>query len=182
LTGHLVFSTLHTNAAAESVARLLEMGMDPFNFSDSLLAVLAQRLVRRLCVECKHESPATDDEIDGLLHEYVHSARGLPELIDKDALLADWRRQHGDEDGRLHLWRKQGCKSCGGRGYKGRLGLQELLLADDAIRHQIRHRAPAADILHTSLKAGMHTLRQDGIEKVLAGLTDLSEVIAASNH
>ena len=182
LTGHLVFSTLHTNSAAESVSRLLEMGMDPFNFSDSLLGVLAQRLVRRLCTECRHPEVATGDEIEGLVHEYVHSAQGLPDLIDRDALLAGWRRQHGDDQGRLLTWRRQGCKHCGGRGYKGRLGLQELLLADEGIRHQIRHRAPAADILHSGLKAGMRTLRQDGIEKILAGHTDMSEVIAASNH
>ncbi|MFT3857641.1 MAG: ATPase, T2SS/T4P/T4SS family [Aquabacterium sp.] len=181
LTGHLVFSTLHTNSAAESVARLLEMGMDPFNFSDSLLAVLAQRLVRRLCPECRRAEIASDDEIESLMHEYIHSAKDLPGLIDKDALLAGWRSEHGDEQGQLRLWRRQGCKSCNGRGYKGRLGLQELLQADDTIRHQIRHRASAADLLHSGLTAGMRTLRQDGIEKVLRGLTDMSEVIAASN-
>ncbi|MDE2402636.1 MAG: Flp pilus assembly complex ATPase component TadA [Burkholderiales bacterium] len=180
LTGHLVFSTLHTNSAAESIARLLEIGLDPFNFSDSLLAVLAQRLVRRLCPQCSRPELASSDAIDGLLHEYLHSARDASS-IQPDTLLADWRHRFGDEQGRLRLRHKQGCVACNQRGYKGRLGLHELLVADDPIRQQIRHRAAAADILQSALNGGMQTLRQDGIEKVLQGLTDMSEVIAASN-
>jgi len=172
----------HALSAAESVARLLEMGLDPFNFSDSLLAVLGQRLVRRLCPDCRRAQPASSDDIDALMHEYLHSAHDNPTVLNgKDALLAEWRHIYGDEDGRLRLWRKQGCGSCGGRGYKGRLGLQELLLSDEVIRQQIRRRASASDILQSGLNAGMRTLRQDGIDKVLRGLTDMNEVISASN-
>jgi type II secretory ATPase GspE/PulE/Tfp pilus assembly ATPase PilB-like protein len=181
LTGHLVLSTLHTNSAAESVARLLEMGIDPFNFSDSLLAVLAQRLVRRLCPHCSGSTLARDHEVEAMLYEYQRSAHDQGRAVDTGQLLVGWRAQYGDEQGRLSLRRKAGCDACNGRGYKGRLGIHELLLADDLVREQIRHRAAAADILQSGLKAGMHTLRQDGIVKVLQGHTDMGEVIAASN-
>ncbi len=182
LTGHLVLSTLHTNSAAESVARLLEMGLDPFNFSDSLLAVLAQRLVRRLCQHCSQVGLARDHEIEGLLHEYQRSAGDHGSSIDTDKLLGGWRARYGNEQGELSLRRMQGCDACNGRGYKGRLGIHELLLADDPVREQIRHRAAASAILQAGLRAGMRTLRQDGIDKVLQGLTDINEVIAASNR
>lgn len=181
LTGHLVFSTLHTNSAAESIARLLEIGLDPFNFSDSLLAVLAQRLVRRVCPSCGISREASQDEIDTMLHEYLLSAHdaGMPS---SEALLQSWRSQYGDAQGRITLRHKgPGCPHCNQRGYKGRMGIHELLVADDTIRRHIRRRASAAEILGSALQAHMRTLRQDGIEKVLQGLTDLKEVMAASN-
>ena len=181
LTGHLVFSTLHTNSAAESIARLLEIGLDPFNFSDSLLAVLAQRLVRRLCPQCRRAEVAGDDEIDAMAHAWLRSSHDDDDPARRDALLTRWRHTHGDTQGRLHLWRRQGCKACGGQGYKGRMGIHELLVVDDAIRHHIRHRASAAEILHSALDERMLTMRQDGIEKVLQGLTDMAEVLAANN-
>jgi type II secretory ATPase GspE/PulE/Tfp pilus assembly ATPase PilB-like protein len=181
LTGHLVFSTLHTNSAAESIARLLEMGMDPFNFSDSLLAVLAQRLVRRLCPSCSTRVQATPDEVDQLLRESLRSAHQEPTPEARLQLFERWRAQYGDEQGRLWLHRKQGCKACDGRGYKGRMGIHELLVANDEIRHLIRHRGAAADILAKALSSQMLTIRQDGIEKIWQGLTDLSEVMSASN-
>jgi type II secretory ATPase GspE/PulE/Tfp pilus assembly ATPase PilB-like protein len=181
LTGHLVFSTLHTNSAAESIARLLEMGMDPFNFSDSLLAVLAQRLVRRLCLACRHKVAATDDEVEQILREYLRSAH--QEITDeaRRQVLNRWRAQYGDAQGQLWLHRKQGCKACDGRGYKGRMGIHELLVTNDDIRHLIRHRGSVAEILGKALSNQMLTIRQDGIEKVWQGLTDLTEVMAASN-
>ncbi len=181
LTGHLVFSTLHTNSAAESIARLLEIGLDPFNFSDSLLAVLAQRLVRKVCPHCGQMGVATQSELDCMLHDYLLSARDNT-ANGRDMVLAEWRRRYGDGDGRIHLHhRGPGCEACNHHGYKGRMGIHELLVVDDVIRQQIRHRASAADILTTSLQGGMRTLRQDGIDKVLQGLTDLNEVMAASN-
>ena len=182
LTGHLVFSTLHTNSAAESIARLLEIGLDPFNFSDSLLAVLAQRLVRRVCPSCGVTAEATQTELDVMLYEYLHSARDVSESS-RATLLASWRQQYGDAQGRIHLrHRGPGCPACNQRGYKGRMGIHELLVSDDAIRVHIRQRSSALEILQTSLKGGMRTLRQDGIDKVLQGHTDVKEVLAASNN
>lgn len=182
LTGHLVFSTLHTNSAAESIARLLEIGLDPFNFSDSLLGVLAQRLVRRLCTQCRRAEVAGDDEIEAMAHAWLRSSHEDDDPARRDALLTRWRHSYGDVQGRLRLWRRSGCPACNGHGYKGRMGIHELLVADDTIRHHIRHRASAADILHSALAQHMLTMRQDGIEKVLQGLTDMAEVLAANNN
>ncbi len=180
LTGHLVLSTLHTNSAPESIARLLEIGLDPFNFSDSLLAILAQRLVRRLCKACREATTADDDALLGLASQYLASGtRNTPE--DRAAQVARWRKNYGNASGELTLWRPRGCEACEHHGYRGRMGIHELMLSDDTIRQHIRHRAPASDIRHSALAAGMLTLRQDGIEKVLQGLTDMSEVVAATN-
>ncbi len=184
LTGHLVLSKLHTNSAPESITRLLEIGIDPFNFSDSLLAILAQRLVRRLCKRCVQVRPATDDELEALATHYLSSSADPGAPLDVASQIARWRETYGVEEGGqrvLHTYVKRGCEACEGRGYKGRLGIYELMLSDDTIRHHIRHRSPAGEIRASALAAGMRTLRQDGIEKVLAGLTDLSEVIAATN-
>jgi len=181
LTGHLVLSTLHTNSAAESITRLLEIGLDPFNFSDSLLAVLAQRLVRRVCPQCGVRSEATADELDAMAHDHLRSAHA-EHLDGVAAVLTAWRQQHGDEQGRIWLRRRgPGCEACNHHGYKGRLGVHELLVADDTVRRLIRHRASATEILEAALAGGLRTLRQDGISKVLQGLTDLPEVLAASN-
>ena len=180
LTGHLVMSTLHTNSAPESITRLLEIGLDPFMFSDSLLAVLAQRLVRRLCTHCRVAELLDAAALQSLAHQYLASSNGLGPA--PAALLARWRQVHGDTQGRLHRYRRQGCPQCDGTGYKGRMGLHELLLADECVRERMRQRANAAELQAAGLAAGMVTLRQDGIEKVLAGLTDLSEVVAAANQ
>jgi type II secretory ATPase GspE/PulE/Tfp pilus assembly ATPase PilB-like protein len=180
LTGHLVMSTLHTNSAPESITRLLEIGIDPFTFSDSLLAILAQRLVRRLCKACRVAEPLEGRALETLAQQYLDS--GSTGGRDADALIAGWRERFGDAHGRLLRYRARGCEACGGSGYRGRLGLHELMLADDAARELIRHRAPAAQLQAAALAAGMVTLRQDGIEKTLAGLTDMHEVIAASNQ
>lgn len=184
LTGHLVLSTLHTNSAPESIARLLEIGIDPFTFSDSLLGILAQRLVRRLCLHCRVPEIAGDDELEALaVHHLASAAPGAapPSADARAALRARWREQHGDAQGRIRLWRRHGCDRCDGHGYHGRLGIHELMLSDDALRRRIRHRDDAATLQAAALGAGMATLRQDGIEKVLAGLTDLAEVLAATN-
>ena len=180
LTGHLVLSTLHTNSAPESIARLLEIGLDPFNFSDSLLAILAQRLVRRLCTACREPRVADDEMLTGLASQYLDS--GTHNTAEaRQAQIGRWRQQYGGAQGELRMWRPVGCAKCEGHGYHGRLGIHELMMSDETIRQHIRHRAPASDIRHSALAAGMLILRQDVIEKVLQGLTDMSEVVAATN-
>ncbi|MBL8286873.1 MAG: Flp pilus assembly complex ATPase component TadA [Rubrivivax sp.] len=180
LTGHLVLSTLHTNSAPESIARLLEIGLDPFMFSDSLLAILAQRLVRRLCPHCRVAEPLADEALHALAGEYRASANGQGPAA--EATVARWRAAYADEHGRVRQWRHEGCVHCEHHGYRGRLGLHELMRADEAVREGIRHHAPAAELQAAALAAGMRTLRQDGIEKMLQGLTDMPEVIAATNQ
>lgn len=180
LTGHLVLSTLHTNSAPESIARLLEIGLDPFNFSDSLLAILAQRLVRRLCTACREAVPADEESLLGMASQYLASGTGNT-AEGRSALVQRWRKNYGSGSGELRLWRSQGCKECEGHGYRGRMGIHELMISDETIRQHIRHRASATEIRLSALAAGMLTLRQDGIEKVLQGLTDMSEVLAATN-
>jgi type II secretory ATPase GspE/PulE/Tfp pilus assembly ATPase PilB-like protein len=184
LTGHLVLSTLHTNSAAESIARLLEIGLDPFNFSDSLLAILAQRLVRRYCPHCVVFRSANPEEMRYLAMQYLEGVRPYEEA-DIDILLERWRQAFGQADRfgvkSLRSFDKVGCKHCENHGFKGRLGIYELLLNSDPIRAHIRKRDAASEIRLSALQDGMKTLRQDGIEKVLLGLTALSEVVAASN-
>jgi len=180
LTGHLVFSTLHTNSAPESIVRLLDMGMDPFNFADALLGVLAQRLAKRLCSKCKKAYHPEETEIRHLLDEYCEDLmqtkpfREDPERA-REQILDAWRQRYGDSKGRFTLYQPVGCEHCTG-GYKGRLGLHELMIGSDSVKALIQERARVANLLATALEEGMRTLRQDGIEKVLAGLTDLKQV------
>lgn len=186
LTGHLVLSTLHTNSAPESVGRLLEIGLDPFNFSDSLLAILAQRLVRRLCPQCREARPATAEALHALARQYLQSASDgstPPSTDDVQRQIARWQHSHGQGPQGLMLYRahEAGCPHCEHHGYQGRLGVHELMLSNDNIRSQIRHRASGSELRQSALAAGMKTLRQDGIEKMLQGLTDLNEVLAATN-
>jgi len=179
LTGHLVLSTLHTNSAPETITRLLDMGMDPFNFADSLLAVLAQRLVRRSCAACQTSEPLTEAELGELLDDYLHvfPADGRPSKL---ALMADWAKHHGQQ-GRLMKFSSPGCPACGHSGYKGRAGLHELLAVSKNIRRMIQTGARAEELQQAALAEGMRTLRQDGIVKVLQGVTTLAEVHATSN-
>lgn len=179
LTGHLVLSTLHTNSAPESITRLLEIGLDPFAFSDSLLGILGQRLVRRLCMHCRVPHVLKPDEEADLAEQYVNAGRGGPHTA--EAVLARWKRELANARGELVIYRAKGCKACDDLGYRGRMGLHELMVTDDSLRELIRHRASSAEMQAAALAAGMTTLRQDGIEKVLAGLTDMAEVLAASN-
>lgn len=181
LTGHLVFATLHTNSAPESVIRLLDMGMDPFNFADALLGVLAQRLAKRLCKKCKEAYTVSDREIRSLLTEYCEELRHI-DHFKADAekayedILANWKKQYGDEQGQITLYKSVGCEDCAGTGYSGRVGLHELLTASDALKKNIQERARVAEMLVTALNEGMRTLKQDGIEKVLQGITDIHQV------
>ncbi len=179
LTGHLVLSTLHTNSAAETVTRLLDMGMDPFNFADALLAVLAQRLVRRLCTGCRVASPATPADESELLHDYLHAGAGSTGAPAADTLLAEWRARWGS-DGRLTRWHAGGCAQCDGSGYRGRTGIHELMPVTRTLRQMIQTGQRADALLAQALAEGMRTLRQDGIEKVLAGATSIDEVRAST--
>jgi len=171
LTGHLLLATLHTNSAAESVTRLLDLGMDPFNFADALLGVLAQRLIRRLCLECRAAYAPTSTELEELAAEY----RG-DTSIDAGKLLQTWRKQHSGAGGAITLYRAKGCARCDQTGYKGRLGLFELLVADATVKQLAQTRAPVVEIRAAALANGMRTLKQDGIDKVLQGITDIHQV------
>jgi type II secretory ATPase GspE/PulE/Tfp pilus assembly ATPase PilB-like protein len=182
LTGHLVFATLHTNSAPESINRLLDMGMDPFNFADALLGILAQRLARRLCPSCKEAYQPTSDEIRHLLSEYCAEMAHTQEWqADPQAATErvhqEWLARHA-RGGKFTLYRAHGCDACAGSGYKGRVGLHELLSGTDLVKQQIQERARVAELLATALNEGMRTLKMDGIEKILSGITDLKQVRA----
>jgi type II secretory ATPase GspE/PulE/Tfp pilus assembly ATPase PilB-like protein len=181
LTGHLVFATLHTNSAPESIIRLLDMGMDPFNFADALLGVLAQRLAKRLCPKCKQPYTPDATEIKSLLNEFCEELMNT-EPFKKDAkgameaVYKDWVKNYGNEKGQLTMYKPVGCDACGGTGMKGRLGLHELLIASDRMKKAIQEHARVAEMLAICLEEGMRTLKQDGIEKILMGLTHIKEV------
>ncbi|GFE61473.1 GspE/PulE family protein [Geobacter sp. AOG2] len=160
LTGHLVFSTLHTNSAPETVTRLLEMGLDPYGFSDSLLCVLAQRLARRLCPDCKESYQPTEPEIGEYIDEYGQ----------EDFTLSGIKREG------LTLYRAVGCERCGHSGYRGRLGIHEVLDCTSQLKSLIKRRAHTDSIYEQAVTDGMTSLKQDGIIKVLQGLTDIHEV------
>ena len=183
LTGHLVFATLHTNSAPESIIRLLDMGMDPFNFADALLGVLAQRLARRLCGKCKQPHAATQEEIKLLLEEYCQELKHT-DSWKKDPKAAyegiyrEWAKSFADDKGQFTLYAPVGCDTCGGTGYKGRAGLHELLVGSDTVKKLIQEHARVAEVLAVALNEGMRTLKQDGIEKVLHGVTDMHQVRA----
>jgi type II secretory ATPase GspE/PulE/Tfp pilus assembly ATPase PilB-like protein len=179
LTGHLVFSTLHTNSAPESITRLLDMGMDPFNFSDALLGILAQRLARKLC-DCKEAYQPDAAELDDFVREYADELRHteawrVDAAGEAERLKEQWTQSYG-EGGRLRFYRAVGCDKCNQTGYKGRLGLHELLIADDAIKRLVQERARVAEIFSAAVESGMRTLKMDGMEKIMLGLTDLKQV------
>ncbi len=178
MTGHLVLSTLHTNSASETVARLLGLGIDPYNLSDALLAVLAQRLARKLCTACVKREEASDSDIEYLANEYYQSGHAKPPTIaERNDIIKGWRENFG-VDGKIYLGRPVGCKLCNG-GYKGRIGLYELLQATPSLRHLIRQQSAASEYQASGVAEGMRTLKQDGIEKVIRGITDMMQVYGA---
>ena len=179
LTGHLVLSTLHTNSAPETVTRLLDMGLDPFNFADSLLAVLAQRLVRRICTKCRSTRAATGSQAQELLADYMQ-AFGAEPPVAADDVMSGWIKRHG-RDGRLMVHHSAGCEACGGSGYKGRAGIHELMVISRELRRLVQTGAPVQTLQRAAMTEGLRTLRQDGIDKVLAGITSIEEVRATSN-
>lgn len=160
LTGHLVFSTLHTNSAPETVTRLLEMGLDPYSFSDSLICVLAQRLARRLCSDCKEHYDMPIEEFEELVDEYGREAFAYTAVGFAD----------------IQVYRAVGCERCGFSGYRGRLGIYELLECTPKLKALIKRRADTDSVREQAAQDGMTTLKQDGIQKVLQGVTDIHEV------
>jgi type II secretory ATPase GspE/PulE/Tfp pilus assembly ATPase PilB-like protein len=179
LTGHLVFATLHTNSAPESIIRLLDMGMDPFNFSDALLGILAQRLAKRLC-KCKETYVPDDAEVEQFMNDYctelVHT-KAFKDDYQKayDATLARLIKDYG-KDGRLVFTRAKGCDACGGSGYKGRVGLHELMVGTDPLKKLIQEKARVVELFGQAVEDGMLTLKMDGLEKALQGVTDIKQV------
>jgi type II secretory ATPase GspE/PulE/Tfp pilus assembly ATPase PilB-like protein len=180
LTGHMVFSTLHTNSAPESITRLMDMGMDPFNFADALLGILAQRLAKKLC-DCKESYVPSADELRSFVTEYAeelrHSKAWKADYAGESQQLVDhWVETYGGSEGQIKFYRAVGCDKCGKTGYKGRVGLHELLVADDAVKKLIQERARVAELFAASVESGMRTLKMDGMEKIMMGLTDLKMV------
>ncbi|CAN5437874.1 hypothetical protein BH11PSE11_BH11PSE11_23030 [soil metagenome] len=182
LTGHLVFATLHTNSAPESIVRLLDMGMDPFNFADALLGILAQRLAKRLCSKCKLAYHPGPEEIQLLLTEYCEELLSTREFIQdkqagRDRVLGLWKKNYADSNGQFTMYKTVGCDQCSS-GYKGRVGLHELMVGSDQIKKLIQEHARVAQMLAVALEDEMLTLKMDGIEKVLSGITDMKAVRA----
>jgi type II secretory ATPase GspE/PulE/Tfp pilus assembly ATPase PilB-like protein len=162
LTGHLVFSTLHTNSAPESITRLLDMGMDPFNFADAILGIMAQRLVRTLCKDCKKAYHPSEEEYDELVREYGEEAFNQNVNI-----------PFSDN---LTLNKPEGCDACHNTGYRGRMALHELLMGTDEMKKLVQMKAQMEDIRKQAISDGMTTLKQDGVVKVFGGNLDLLQV------
>ena len=165
LTGHLVFSTLHTNSAPETITRLLDMGMNPLNFADALLLIVAQRLVRTLCKECKEDHHPTREEYDQLVHEY-----GGEELFNKVVNIP-----YTDD---LLIKKPVGCSNCNDTGYAGRTGIHEVLEATNDVKRMIMKQALVEELREQAILEGMTTLKQDGIWKVFKGNCDLKQVMS----
>jgi type II secretory ATPase GspE/PulE/Tfp pilus assembly ATPase PilB-like protein len=186
LTGHLVFATLHTNSAPESIIRLLDMGMDPFNFSDALLGILAQRLAKRLC-SCKQPYNPEGAEIKSFLQEYCDELQNTS-TFKKDPKAAmegvyrDWVKTYGNDKGQLTFYKAVGCDKCGHTGYQGRVGVYELLLTTEKIRAQIHNRASEADIRAAAQQDGMHTMREDGERWLADGTTTQAELMRVTKE
>jgi type IV pilus assembly protein PilB len=153
LTGHLVFSTLHTNDAPSAVARLVDIGVQPFLVASSIRAIMAQRLVRKLCNNCKQPSELSETEMRAL-------------------------RMDAGQMGEAQIMKPVGCDKCRGTGYKGRMGIFEIFIIDDEVRHMINKRSSTLLLRQRARELGMRTLREDGVRKVLGGLTSAEEVIS----
>ena len=180
LTGHLVLSTLHTNSAAESIVRLLDMDMDPFNFADAMIGILSQRLTKTLCTSCKKSYVPEESELEFLATEYCRESipdgtRSDPEPEEVEKQLAQWREEYS-HDGEFTLYKAPGCPACLDTGYRGRMGIHELLMTSPTIKKMILRRAPAAEIHFEGVASGMRTRKQDGIEKILMGYTDYTQI------
>lgn len=165
LTGHLVISTLHTNSAVETVTRLLDMGCDSFNFADAMLGVLAKRLCKRICEQCKERYHPARHEYDELVQGY---GAGY------------WEKLGVTYTDEWTLWRGRGCETCNNTGFRGRVSLHELLVGSEAIKSLIQAKVRTAEILNVAMQEGMVTLVQDGIHKVLQGLTTYPQVRAVA--
>ena len=155
LTGHLVLSTLHTNDAPGAIARLVDIGVQPFLVSSAVRAVMAQRLVRKLCTNCKVPTELSEYEMRALNLDSAQLSHAAP-------------------------MKAVGCEKCRGKGFRGRLGIFEIFVADDEIRQMINRNATTLQLRHRSRELGMRTLREDGIRKVLSGMTTAEEVITST--
>ncbi len=175
LTGHLVLSTLHTNDAAGAVTRLIDMGVEPFLVSSSLLAIMAQRLVRKVCPDCRRPQPTTAEDLAriGLTRDRI---REITALIDRTEEVAE------SPDDRLVFYHAVGCQACLGTGYRGRTGIYELLTVDDDIRALFLSGVDSSTIKRRALEKGMLTLRDDGVRKAAAGTTTLAEVLRVTQE
>jgi type II secretory ATPase GspE/PulE/Tfp pilus assembly ATPase PilB-like protein len=165
LTGHLVLSTLHTNSAVETVIRLLDLGCDPFNFADAMLGVLATRLCKRICTQCKEPYHLPRHEYDELVEAYGSRY---------------WERLNLEYKEQLTLSQGRGCEACRRTGFKGRVPLHELLVGSEEIKSLIQSKARTVDMLNMAMRDGMTTLVQDGIRKVLLGVTTYRQVRAVA--
>jgi type II secretory ATPase GspE/PulE/Tfp pilus assembly ATPase PilB-like protein len=161
LTGHLVLSTLHTNSAVETVTRLLDLGCDSFNFADAMLGVLAQRLCKRICTQCKEAYHPSRLEYDELAQGYGSR---------------EWEHWGIADAMSMTLYRGRGCNVCNRTGFKGRIPLHELLIGSAEMKSRIQSKARTVEILSVAMREGMITLVQDGIQKVLQGLTTYRQV------
>lgn len=173
LTGHLVFSSLHTNDAPSAATRLIDIGVEPYLAASSLAGVLAQRLVRKLCPKCKKEYKPSREEIASI-HEQTSQRTNEPmppSAAPRHLAVASKR-----------FYQPTGCKDCRNTGYKGRTGIFELLIPNNEIKELIIKKAPAHQIRDSVYKQGMNTLRQDGLQKVLQGITSLSEVLSVTEE
>jgi type II secretory ATPase GspE/PulE/Tfp pilus assembly ATPase PilB-like protein len=161
LTGHVVLSTLHTNSAPETITRLMDMDIDPFNFADALLGILAQRLIRTLCKECKEPYNPSKEEFDHFVEDYGREW---------------WDMRIGKAySPEIVFYKPKGCQKCSG-GYKGRMGIHELLIATDEMKRLIQRKAKVEEMRDLAMQQGMTTLLQDGFEKVYAGHSDYKSV------
>jgi type II secretory ATPase GspE/PulE/Tfp pilus assembly ATPase PilB-like protein len=163
LTGHLVFSTLHTNSAPETITRLLDMNIDPFNFADALLGIMAQRLIRVLCVKCKEGYNPTPEEFEEIIEAYGYDY---------------WPGTGITYSPELMLYRPKGCPQCNNSGYKGRMGVHELLVGTDEMKRAIQQKAGIEEMRRLAMQQGMRTLLQDAIEKAFKGVTDVKQARA----
>jgi type II secretory ATPase GspE/PulE/Tfp pilus assembly ATPase PilB-like protein len=160
LTGHLVFSTLHTNSAPETISRLLDMNIDPFNFADALLGIMAQRLIRTLCPKCKSPHHPSEEEFDELMEIYGR----------------DYFPQMGIKySPDFMLYEPKGCANCNNTGYKGRMGVHELLTGTDEVKRAVQRRAPIDELRELAMQQGMRTLLQDALEKAMRGIVDVKQ-------
>jgi type II secretory ATPase GspE/PulE/Tfp pilus assembly ATPase PilB-like protein len=159
LTGHLVFSTLHTNSAPETITRLLDMNIDPFNFADALLGIMAQRLIRVLCSKCREGYNPSQEEWDEIVQVYG------PEYWPEEYQLSS----------STQLYRPKGCPACNNTGYKGRMGVHELLVGTDELKRAIQAKTTIDELRQLALRQGMRTLLQDALEKAVKGITDVKQ-------
>ena len=189
LTGHLVFSTLHTNNAATCLPRLLDMGIEPFLIASTVKAVIGQRLVRRLCMNCRQEYTPNEEEIKYITEmfkintESIKKIHDLEEQAFEDKIGGDTPMGSTDS-GIEHLWKPnpEGCDECGHNGFKGRVGIYEVLGISIPIQKMITANATSNDIQDQAISEGMVTMQMDGLIKSLRGITTVDEVLRATRE